>query len=74
MLQGGGQVLIRTNLTNLPLVKEPGVPFPWLEHLRTLTGTELGDWDVYVPHDNQLIPGRICALKKNKLATEKAVR
>ncbi|MCL4503581.1 MAG: transposase [Deltaproteobacteria bacterium] len=74
VLQGGGQVLVRTNLTNLPLVKESGVPFPLLEHLRTLTGTELGDWDVYVPHANQLIPGRICALKKNKLATEKAIR
>lgn len=74
VLQGGGQVLVRTNLTNLPLVGESGVPFPLLEHLRTLTGTELGDWEVYVPHDRQLIPGRICALKKNKIATEKAIR
>ena len=74
VLQGGGQVLVRTNLTNLPLVVQPGVPFPLLEHLRTLTGTELGDWEVYVPHNGQLIPGRICALKKNKLATEKARR
>lgn len=74
VLQGGGQVLVRTNLTNLPLVRESGLPFPLLEHLRTLTGTELGDWEVYVPHGDQLIPGRICALKKNKLATEKARR
>jgi len=74
VLQGGGQVLVRTNLTNLPLLVEPGVPFPLLEHLRTLTGTELGDWEVYLPHDGQLIPGRICALKKNKIATEKARR
>ena len=74
VLQGGGQVLVRNNLTNLPLVGESSVPFPLLEHLRTLTGTELGDWDVYVPHDSQLIPGRICALKKNKIATEKAIR
>jgi len=74
VLQGGGQVLVRTNLTNLPLVVEPDVSFPLLDHLRTLTGTELGDWEVYVPHDGQLIPGRICALKKNKIATEKARR
>lgn len=74
VLQEGGQVLVRTNLTNIPLVVEPGVPFPLLEHLRTLTGTELGDWAVQVPLDDQLIPGRICALKKNKLATEKARR
>jgi hypothetical protein len=74
VLQGGGQVLVRTNLTNLPLVVEPGVPFPLLEHLRTLSGTELGDWEVQVPLGDHLIPGRICALKKNKLATEKARR
>lgn len=74
VLQGGGQVLVRTNLVNLPFVVAPGVPFPLLEQLRTLAGTELGDWEVYVPHDDQLIPGRICALKKNKIATEKARR
>jgi hypothetical protein len=74
VLQGGGQVLVRTNLTNLPLVSAPGVPFPLLEHLRTLNGTELGDWEVQTPLGDQLIPGRICALKKNKLATEKARR
>jgi hypothetical protein len=74
VLQGGGQVLVRTNLTNIPLVSAPGIPFLLLEHLRTLTGTQLGDWEVSVPHGDQLIPGRICALKKNKLATEKARR
>jgi len=74
VLQGGGQVLVRTNLTNIPFVVEPGVPFPLLEHLRTLSGTELGDWEVQVPLGDHLIPGRICALKKNKLATEKARR
>jgi len=74
VLQGGGQVLVRTNLTNIPLVSAPGVPFPLLEHLRTLSGTELGDWEVQVPLGDQLIPGRICALRKNKLATEKARR
>jgi len=74
VLQGGGQVLVRTNLTNLPLVSAPGVPFPLMEHLRTLNGTELGDWEVQTPLGDQLIPGRICALKKNKLAAEKARR
>jgi hypothetical protein len=74
VLQNGGQVLVRTNLTNIPFVVTPGISFPLLEHLRTLTGTQLGDWEVYVPHGDQLIPGRICALKKNKFATEKAQR
>jgi hypothetical protein len=74
VLQGGGQVLVRTGLTSLPLMIASGIRFPLLEQLRTLTGTELGDWDVCMPHEDRLIPGRICALKKNKIATEKARR
>jgi len=70
----GGQVLVRTNLSNLPLVEGHGAPFPLLEHLRTLSGTRLGDWEVRVPYDHQLIPGRICALKKNRVAAERARR
>ena len=52
----------------------PGVPFPLLEHLRTLSGTELGDWEVQFSLGYDLIQGRICALKKNKLATGQARR
>jgi hypothetical protein len=68
------EALLRTNLTNIPFVVAPGVPFPLLEHLRTLSGTELGDWEVQVPLGDHLIQGRICALKKNKLATGQARR
>jgi Transposase DDE domain len=72
VLEGGGQVLVRINLTNLPLVDEHGAPFPLLERLRTLTGTRLGDWEVRLPAEQRLIPGRLCALKKNKGAAERA--
>lgn len=74
VINGGGDVLVRINLTNLPLVGADGNPFPLLARLRTLTGTKIGDWDVWVPHDKTLIPGRVCAIKKNKLAAEKARR
>lgn len=74
VINGGGDVLVRINLTNLPLVGADGNPFPLLAWLRTLTGTEIGDWEVWVPHDKTLIPGRLCAIKKNKLAAEKARR
>ncbi len=72
VLQGGGHVLVRMNLTNLPLVDEHGEPFPLLERLRTLTGARLGDWQVRLPDEHRLVPGRLCALKKNKLAAERA--
>jgi hypothetical protein len=70
--KGGGQVLVRINWSNLPLLNEGGAPFPLLEKLRTLSGTKLGDWDVVLPCDGKLIPGRVCALKKNKVAADRA--
>jgi len=72
VLAGEGQVLVRLNLTNLPLLDEHGAPFALLERLRTLTGTRLGDWDVRLPAAPGLVPGRVCALKKNKPAAERA--
>lgn len=67
-----GHVLVRLNLTNLPLLDAEGAPLPLLQRLRTLTGTKLGDWDVCVPTASGLIPGRLCALKKNKAAAARA--
>jgi hypothetical protein len=72
VINGGGEVLVRINLTNVPLFKADGTRFPLLEHLRSLTGTKIGDWKVWVPFESSLIPGRVCALKKNKEAAEKA--
>lgn len=72
VIEGGGRVLVRINLTNLPLLDEHGAPFPLLESLRTLTGTRLGDWEVLLPAEPRPIPGRLCALKKNKQAAERA--
>ena len=72
VVQGRGQVLVRINLTNLPLVNKDGVPFPLLNRLRTLTKTKLGDWDVWVPYEKTWIAGRVCALKKSKEAAERS--
>lgn len=74
VVDGGGNVLVRLNLSNTPLLGVDGNPFSLLVHLRTLTGTEMGDWDVWVAHNNTLIPGRVCAIKKNKPDAEKARR
>jgi hypothetical protein len=70
----GGNVIVRTNLTSLPLTTRVGSTFLLLEHLRTLAGTKPGDWDVCAQEDDLLIPGRICAVKKSREATEKAQR
>lgn len=74
VIKGGGDALLRINLTNIPLLRSDGSPFPLLTRLKTLRGTKLGDWEVWVPYEGTLIPGRICALKKSKPAAERAQR
>jgi len=72
VVQGRGQVLVRINLTNLPLVNKDGFPFPLLNRLRTLTKTKLRAPEVWVPYETTWIAGRVCALKKSKEAAERS--
>jgi Transposase DDE domain len=73
--QHGGTVIVRLNLTNLPLTDGEGTPFALLPQLRTLDAGRLGDWPVVVAEDKkglQPIAGRVCAIKKSKAAAERA--
>lgn len=74
VVNGGGHVLVRMNLTRLPLLKPDRNPFPLMEHLRTLSGTKIGDWQVCISHEGTFIPGRVCALRKSKVAAQRAQR
>ena len=61
----GGNVLVRLNLTNVPLVTPEGATFPLLEHLRTLQIGDAGDWDVVLAGLNDRpvpIRARVCAI------------
>jgi hypothetical protein len=70
----GGAVIVRINASNLPLLDPDGKnKFDLIAHLRTLHGSKTGDWDVMIPFsDRRNVIGRICAIKKNKDAAEKA--
>ena len=71
----GGAVIVRLNLTNLPLTNREGQPFALLSQLRTLDTGRVGDWSVAVAEDKkgtQPIAGRVCAIKKSKAAAERA--
>jgi hypothetical protein len=73
--QHGGAVIIRLNLTNLPLTDREGHPFALLSQLRMLSAGQVGDWPVAVAEDKKGLPpitGRVCAIKKSKAATERA--
>jgi hypothetical protein len=74
VVDGRGNVLVRLTTTNTPLLTVDGTPFSLLDHLRTLTGTQVGDWDVRIANNKTLIPGRVCAIKKSKQDAEKARR
>lgn len=71
----GGDVIVRINLTNLPLNDLKGRAFELLRRLRTLSTARIGDWPVCtVPERTGLKPirGRVCAIKKSKLAAQRA--
>ena len=72
VVNSGGEVLVRVNLTSIRFVNKNGNSFRLIEHLRTLSGRKIGDWDVWIEHKDEMISGRICAIKKNKVAAEKA--
>ena len=72
VVDGGGDVVVRTNLISIPFTHADGTRLDLLEKLRTLRGTRIGDWIVFIRHDGEILPGRVCALKKNKIATQRA--
>jgi len=75
VLQNKGQVLVRYHSNNVALCKRNGKPFPVLGHLRECRVDKIGDWDVWFrhPEDNQqLIKGRLCAIRKSETAIELA--
>lgn len=72
VVDAGGDVAVRLNLTNLPLVDEEGKAFSLLDHIRTLSAAAVGDWPVRVEDEKGLIEGRVCAIKKSRHAAELA--
>lgn len=72
VVRHGGHVLVRMNLSNLPLYEGAGSRFEMLRHLRMLRATKTGDWPCYVQGSRGSIAGRVCAIKKNQIAAERA--
>jgi hypothetical protein len=72
VVDAGGDVIVRLNLTNVPLLEEQGQRFVILRHLRRLHGTKVGDWPVSFDDDQGQVKGRICAIKKSRAAAARA--
>jgi hypothetical protein len=75
VVRNGGDVLVRMNLTNLPLEKESGKPLPLLRRLETLRIGEVGEWPCWIaPAGTERIRARVCAIKRDRTATQLACR
>jgi hypothetical protein len=75
IVENGGHVLVRINLSNFPLVNaKTGKPFKILPHLRSLSAKKIGNWPVKFEYDGQVVNGRVCAIKKTKIAADLARR
>lgn len=72
VLDAGGDVIVRLNLTNVPLVDPRGQTFRLLSHLRRLRATTIGDWPVVLADDYGQLTGRVCAIKKSRSAAARA--
>jgi hypothetical protein len=72
VVKNGGDVLIRMNLANLPLRTAKDQEFDLLKHLRRLSTRKVGEWDAHFTFETTYVEGRVCALKKSRIAAELA--
>lgn len=73
VLRHHGDVIVRLNSTNFPLLhaKHDGA-FELLPHLRRLRGHRPGEWPVRFVADGKRWTARLCAIRKSRQATERA--
>lgn len=68
-------VCVRLNPNGISLRDANGEPFPLLQHLAGLRKAgALGDWPVRIVHEGSVIEGRVCAIRKTRLAIKQAQR
>jgi hypothetical protein len=66
VLNYGGQIIMRYNSGNFPLLNSRGEVFEPLEKLRGLQIGQTAEWSVrFLGQDGQRIPIRLCALRKS---------
>jgi hypothetical protein len=74
VMAAGGNVLVRINLSNLPLHTASGRRIPILSRLRTLRIGQVGEWPAFVRTGKTLVPGRLIAVKRGQRAAARARR
>jgi len=67
-----GDVLVRWNSFSFPLETEDNQPFETLKELSKLPKRGAREWAVSFRHGGKKYTGRLCALRRNALATQRA--
>ena len=68
----GGDVLVRWNSVSFPLATAKDKPFEALKELSQLPKRGAREWAVAFTHRGQRYTGRLCAIRKNAVATARA--
>lgn len=68
----GGDVIVRMNLSNVPVEDDTGQELRLLPRMRKLKVGQVGDWRARIRDEQGLIEVRVCALKKSAAQTRKA--
>lgn len=77
VVQHSADVVLRMNLTNLPLEDPQGQPLALLPLLRRLAIGQAADWSAWMRDDEGVIAVRVCAYKKTlaqTLAAQEAIQ
>ena len=69
---GEADVLVRWNSFSFPLKTVTGEPFDARKELGQMPKRGVREWAVSFTHDGQRHTGRLCAIRKNAVATERA--
>jgi hypothetical protein len=64
VLDRGGDILLRMNLSSLPLTNGDGKLFEQLQHLRTLQKGQTGEWPAIMEGSKGLVEVRVCVYRK----------
>lgn len=72
VLEQQGDVIVRLNSTNFPLLDHKHASFDLLPHLRRLKGHQPSDWLVYFDASGARWSARLCAIRKSRHAADLA--
>jgi hypothetical protein len=72
VVRAGGDVVVRLNSSNFPLIIGSGKAFEVLPHLRRLKRQTPDEWEVFFQAGSRRFAARLCAVRKSKTAAEAA--